>query len=83
MSIDEKRPEVIALLLAGTTISEINRITGVSKSSISRIKDKMIDGKYGTAILDLRNNLSEYIAQSLKKHLVPTKSVWSFLHFCN
>lgn len=66
---DEKRPEIIALLLEGKTINEVHRLTGVSKSAIFRIKDKMIDGKYSEAILDLKDNLSEYIAQSLKKHL--------------
>lgn len=66
---EEKKPEVIALLLQGKTIGEVNRQTGVSKSAIWRIKDEIIEGKYSGAILDLRNNLSEYIAQSLKKHL--------------
>jgi DNA-binding NarL/FixJ family response regulator len=66
---EEKRPEIIAFLLEGKTINEIHRLTGVSKSAIFRIKDKMIDGKYSEAILDLRDNLSEYIAVSLKKHL--------------
>jgi len=67
--VDEKRPEIIAFLLEGKTINEIHRLTGVAKSAIFRIKDKMIDGKYSEAILDLRDNLSEYIAGSLKKHL--------------
>lgn len=66
---EEKKPEVIALLLEGKTIGEVNRQTGVSKSAIWRIKDEIIEGKYSGAILDLKNNLSEYIAQSLKKHL--------------
>lgn len=66
---EEKKPEVIALLLQGKTINEVHRQTGVSKSAIWRIKDKIIDGKYSGAILDLKNNLSEYIAESLKKHL--------------
>ena len=66
---EEKKPEIIAYILEGKTINEISRLTGVSKSAIWRIKDKMIDGKYSDAILDLRDNLSEYIAQSLKKHL--------------
>lgn len=66
---EEKKPEIIALLLEGMTINEIHRQTGVSKSAIWRIKDSIIDGKYSGAILDLRNNLSEYIAESLKKHL--------------
>jgi hypothetical protein len=66
---EEKKPEVIALLLQGKTIGEVNRQTGVSKSAIWRIKDEIIEGKYSGAILDLKNNLSEYIAQSLKKHL--------------
>lgn len=66
---EEKKPEVIALLLQGKTINEVHRQTGVSKSAIWRIKDNIIDGKYSGAILDLKNNLSEYIAESLKKHL--------------
>jgi hypothetical protein len=66
---EEKRPEIIALLIQGKTINEVHRITGASKSAIWRIKDKIIDGKYSEAILDLRDNLSDYIAQSLKKHL--------------
>jgi len=66
---ETKKPEIIALLIQGKTINEVHRITGVSKSAIWRIKDKIIDGKYSEAILDLRDNLSDYIAQSLKKHL--------------
>jgi len=66
---EEKKPEIIALLIQGKTINEVHRLTGVSKGSIWRIKEKIIDGKYSGAILDLRNNLSEYIGQSLKKHL--------------
>jgi hypothetical protein len=66
---EEKKPEIIALLIQGKTINEVHRLTGVSKSAIWRIKDKIIDGKYSEAILDLRDNLSDYIAKSLKKHL--------------
>ena len=66
---EEKKPEIIALLLEGKTINEVHRQTGVSKSAIWRIKEQIIDGKYSGAILDLRDNLSEYIGQSLKKHL--------------
>jgi hypothetical protein len=70
MSLTEtKKPEIIALLIQGKTINEVHRITGVSKSAIWRIKEQIIDGKYSGAILDLRDNLSEYIGQSLKKHL--------------
>jgi len=43
------------------------RIIGYPTFEITQ--DNIIDGKYSGAILDLRNNLSEYIAQSLKKHL--------------
>jgi hypothetical protein len=66
---EEKKPEIIALLLQGKTLGEVHKATGVSKSAIWRIKEKIIDGKYSGAILDLRDNLSEYIALSLKKHL--------------
>ena len=67
--VEENKPEIISLLLQGKTINEVHKITGVSKSAVWRIKDQIIDGKYSGAILDLRDNLSEYIAQSLKKHL--------------
>jgi hypothetical protein len=66
---EEKKPEIIALLIAGKTIGEVHKATGVSKSAIWRIKEQIVDGKYSGAILDLRENLSEYIADSLKKHL--------------
>jgi hypothetical protein len=67
--VSEKKPEVIAYLLQGKTINEVHRLTGVSKSAIWRIKEGIVDGKYSEAILDLKDNLSEYIAVSLKKHL--------------
>ena len=67
--VEENKTEIISLLLQGKTINEVHKITGVSKSAVWRIKDQIIDGKYSGAILDLRDNLSEYIAQSLKKHL--------------
>ena len=60
---EQKKPEIISLLLQGKTINEVHRQTGVSKSAVWRIKDKIIDGKYSGAILDLKDNLSEYIAQ--------------------
>jgi hypothetical protein len=66
---EEHRAEIISLLIQGKTIGEVHKATGVSKASIWRIKDKIVDGKYSGAILDLRDNLSEYIAGSLKKHL--------------
>ena len=66
---EEHRAEIISLLIQGKTIGEVHKQTGVSKASIWRIKDKIVDGKYSGAILDLRDNLSEYIAESLKKHL--------------
>ncbi len=66
---EEHKAEIIALLIQGKTIGEVHKATGVSKSAIWRIKDKIVDGKYSGAILDLRDNLSEYIATSLKKHL--------------
>jgi hypothetical protein len=66
---EEHRAEIISLLIQGKTIGEVHKATGVSKASIWRIKNKIVDGKYSGAILDLRDNLSEYIAGSLKKHL--------------
>jgi hypothetical protein len=65
----EKKPEIIALLLQGKTIGEVHKATGVSKSQIWRIKDQIKEGKYGKAVLDVEQNIGEYIAESLLTHL--------------
>ena len=38
---EEKKPEIIALLLQGKTIGEVQKATGVSKSQIWRIKNRL------------------------------------------
>ena len=65
----EKKPEIIALLLEGKTIGEVQKATGVSKSAIWRIKEQIKEGKYQEAILDVQENIGEYIAKSLLLHL--------------
>lgn len=65
----EKKPEIIALLLEGKTIGEVHKATGVSKSSIWRIKEAIKEGKYHKAVRDVEENIGEYIAESLLTHL--------------
>jgi hypothetical protein len=66
---EQKKPEIIALLLQGKTLGEVHKATGVSKSQIWRIKDNIKEGKYQKAVLDVENNIGEYIAESLLTHL--------------
>lgn len=66
---EEKKPEIIALLLQGKTLGEVEKATGVSKSQIWRIKEQIKEGKYQKAVLDVQNNIGEYIAESLLIHL--------------
>lgn len=66
---EEKKPEIIALLLEGKTIGEVHKATGVSKSQIWRIKDQIKEGKYHKAVRDVEENIGEYIAESLLTHL--------------
>ena len=65
----EKKPEIIALLLQGKTLGEVHKATGVSKSQIWRIKEQIKEGKYQGAILEVQENIGEYIAESLLLHL--------------
>jgi hypothetical protein len=65
----EKKPEIIALLLEGKTIGQVNKATGVSKSAIWRIKEGIKEGKYHQAVRDVEENIGEYIAESLLTHL--------------
>ena len=58
---EEKKPEIIALLIQGKTINEVHRITGVSKSAIWRIKDKIIDPN--ETIYNKRSFLSDWISK--------------------
>ena len=66
---EEKKPEIIALLLEGKTLGEIHRATGVSKSQIWRVKEQLKEGKYHEAVRDVEENIGEYIAESLLTHL--------------
>lgn len=66
---EEKKPEIIALLLEGKTLGEVQKATGVSKSQIWRIKEQIKEGKYQASIKDVEENIGEYIAKSLLLHL--------------
>lgn len=72
---EQKKPEIIALLLAGKTIGEVSKATGVSKSQIWRIKDGIKEGKFHKAVLDVEENIGEYIAESLLTHLKAMNSI--------
>lgn len=67
--VEEKKPEIIALLIAGKTIGEVHRATGVSKHTIWRIKEQIKEGKYHENIKKVEENIGEYIAESLLLHL--------------
>ena len=66
---EQKKPEIIALLIEGKTIGEIVKITGVSKSQIWRIKEQVKEGKFQKHIKDVQDNIGDYIAESLLLHL--------------
>jgi hypothetical protein len=66
---EQKKPEIIALLIEGKTIGEVVKITGVSKSQIWRIKEQIKEGKYQKHIVEVQENIGDYIAQSLLLHL--------------
>jgi hypothetical protein len=66
---EEKKPEIIALLLEGKSLGEVQKATGVSKSQIWRIRERMKEGKYHKAVKDVEENIGEYIAESLLTHL--------------
>jgi hypothetical protein len=75
MSLEEKKQfnniesECISLLIQGKGITEVSKITGVAKSTVSRYKDNLISGKYDTQLTKVQNNMSEIIADSLIVHL--------------
>lgn len=66
---EEKKPEIIALLLQGKTLGEVHKATGVSKSQIWRIKEQIKEGKYQASLNEVENNIGELIAESLLLHL--------------
>jgi hypothetical protein len=75
MSLEERKQfnntesECISLLIQGKGITEVSKITGVAKSTVSRYKDNLISGKYDTQLTKVQNNMSEIIADSLIVHL--------------
>jgi hypothetical protein len=72
---EEKKPEVIALLLEGKTIGEIVKATGVSKSQIWRIREQIKDGKYQSHLKKVEDNIGDLIAESLLIHLGAMNSI--------
>ena len=66
---EEQKPQVINLLLQGKSITYIAKELDISKSSVSRIKDDLIAGKYESQLVKVQNNLGEIIAESLSLHL--------------
>lgn len=72
---EEKRPEVIALLLEGKTVGEIVKATGVSKSQVWRIREGIKEGKYQTHLKKVEENIGDLIAESLLIHLGAMNSI--------
>ena len=55
--------------MQGKSITYIAKELDISKSSVSRIKDDLIAGKYESQLVKVQNNLGEIIAESLSLHL--------------
>ncbi len=72
---EEKKPEIIALLLEGKTLGEIVKATGVSKSQIWRIKEQIKDGRYQAHLTRVENEIGDLIAESLLIHLGAMNSI--------
>jgi hypothetical protein len=71
----EKKPEVIALLLQGKTLGEVQKATGVSKSAIWRIKEEIKEGKHQSHLKQVEENIGDLIAESLLLHLGAMNSI--------
>lgn len=67
--LNNSESECVALLIQGKGITEVSRITGVAKSTVSRYKDNLISGKYDSQLTKVQNNMAEIIAESLLVHL--------------
>jgi hypothetical protein len=67
--LEDKKPEVITMLLEGKTITNIAKTLDLSKNTVSRIKDDLISGKYESQLVKIQNNLGDIIAESLSLHL--------------
>ena len=67
--LEDKKPEVITMLLEGKTITHIAKTLDLSKNTVSRIKDDLISGKYESQLVKIQNNLGDIIAESLSLHL--------------
>jgi hypothetical protein len=72
---EEKKPEIIALLLQGKTLNEIQKATGVSKSQIWRIKEQIKEGKHQAHLKQVEENIGDLIAESLLIHLGAMNSI--------
>jgi hypothetical protein len=72
---EEKKPEIIALLIQGKTLGEVHKATGVSKSQIWRIKEQIKEGKHQVSLMEVQENIGELIAESLLLHLKGMNSI--------
>ena len=68
-NLSEQKPQVINLLLQGKSITYIAKELNLSKHSVSRVKDDLIEGKYESQLVKVQNNLGDIIAESLSLHL--------------
>lgn len=71
----EKKPEIIAMLLQGKSLGEVQKATGVSKSAIWRIKEEIKEGRHQTHLKQVEENIGDLIAESLLIHLGAMNSI--------
>lgn len=64
-----KKAEVIALLMEGVGPTVIRKRTGLSFNYIYKVKTEWETENYAGAVIDIKKNLGNYIADSLKKHM--------------
>ena len=74
-NLSEQKPQVINLLLQGKSITYIAKELNLSKHSVSRIKDDLIEGKYESQLVKVQNNLGDIIAESLSLHLLALNKI--------
>lgn len=72
---EQKKPEIIALLLQGKSLGEVQKATGVSKSAIWRIKEEIKEGRHQSHLKKVEESIGDLIAESLLIHLGAMNSI--------
>jgi hypothetical protein len=71
----EKKGEVLACLMEGIGCVEIRRRTGLSLNYIYKVKSEWEGENYIGAVVDIKKNLGNYIADSLRKHMAAMNKI--------